>query len=109
MYIFKHLFSIHVEFLLWRYWRDILLFASVPVASLRRAASGWRRAPLFPKLEAPVASGAVAAVVALRVTITWRSALLAFPPPLPVMDLLLLVSSNAAGALILSFVHTQLA
>lgn len=109
MYIFIHLFSIHIKFLLWRYWWDILLFASVPVASLWGAASGWRRAPLVPKLEAPGASGAIAAVVALRVTFTWGPALLVFPFPLPVMAFLLLVSRIAAGALLLGLVHTQLA
>lgn len=109
MYIFIHLFSIHIKFLLWRYWWDVLLFASVPVASLWGGASGRRRAPLVSKLEAPVASGAVAAVVALRVTFTWWSALLEFPSPLPVVASLLLISRTAAGARLVSLVHAQLA
>lgn len=109
MYIFIHLFSIHIKFLLWRYWGDILLFASVPVASLGGAASSRRRAPLVPKFEAPGASGAIAAVVALRVTFTWWPALLAFPATLPVVAFLLLVSRTAAGARLLSLVHAQLA
>lgn len=105
-YIF---FSIHIKFLLWRYWWDILLFASVPVASLWGAASGRRRAPLVPKLEAPGASGAIAAVVALRVTFTRWPALLAFPAALPVVAFLLLVSRTTAGARLLGLVHAQLA
>lgn len=109
MYIFIHLFSILIKFLLWRYWWDILLFASVPVASLWGVASGRGRAPLVPELEAPGASGAVAAVVALRVTFTWRPALLAFPSPLPVVAFLLLVSGAAAGAHLLRLVYAQLA
>lgn len=109
MYIFIHLFSIHIKFLLWRYRWDILLFASVPVASLGGDASGRRLAPLVPELEATGASGAVAAVVALRVTFTWRSALLAFPPALSVVAFLVLVSGTAAGARLLGLVHTQLA
>lgn len=108
MYIFIHLFSIHIKFLLWRYWWDILLFASVPVAPLWGAASGRRGTPLLPELEAPAASGAVAAVVALRVPFTRGPALLAFPAPLPVVAFLLLVSGPAAGARLFSLVHTQL-
>ena len=109
MYIFIHLFSIHIEFLLWRYWWDILLFASVPVASLWGAASGHGRPPLVPVLEAPAASGAIAAVVALRVTFTRWPALLAFPSPLPVVAFLLLVSRTGAGARLLGLVDAQLA
>lgn len=109
MYIYSYIFfSIHIKFLLWRYRWDILLFASVPVASLGGAALGRRRAPLVPKLEAPGASGAIAAVVALRVTFTRWPALLAFPSPLPVVAFLLLVSRSAAGAGVLSLVHAQL-
>lgn len=111
MYILVHLFfsSIHIKFfLLWRYWWDILLFASVPVAPLRGAASGRRRAPLVTELEAPVPSRAVAAVVALRVTFACRSALLVFPTPLPVVGLLLLVSGSSAGARLLGLVRAQL-
>lgn len=110
MYIFVHLFfPIHIKFLLWRYWWNILLFASVPVASLGGAASGWRRAPLVTKLEASGASGAIAAVVALRVTFSWRPALLAFPSPFLVVAFLLLVSRTTAGTRLLGLVHTQLA
>lgn len=109
MYIFIHLFSIHIKFLLWRYWWDILLFASVPVASLGGDASGRRLAPLVPELEAPSASGAVAAIVALRVTFTWWPALLAFPAALSVVALLVLVPWTAAGARLLGLVHAQLA
>lgn len=110
-YIYIHVyihtsFSIHIEFLLWRYWWDILLFASVPVASLGGVTSGRRRASLVPKLEAPSASGAIAAVINLRVTFTRRPALLEFPPPLPVMAFFLLVSGTTAGAWLLSLVHT---
>lgn len=109
MYIFIHLFSIHIKFLLWRYWWDILLFASVPVASLGGVASGRRRTSLVPKLEAPSASGAIAAVITLRVTFTWWPALLEFPSPFPVMAFFLLVSRTTAGAWLLSLVHAQLA
>lgn len=115
IHIFIHLFSVissfcfFVFFLLWRYWWDILLFASVPVTPLRGVASGRRRASLVPELEAPSASGAVAAVIALRVTFTWWSALLELPPPLPVVAFLLLVYRAAAGARLLGLVHPQLA
>lgn len=107
MYIFIHLFSIDIKFLFWRYWWDVLLFSSVPVSSLRGAASGWWRTPMVPELEAPSAPGTIAAVVALRVTFTWWPALLAFPSPLPVVASLVLVSRTAAGARLLGLVHTQ--
>lgn len=107
--IYSYIFLlIHIKFLLWRYWWDILLFASVPVASLRGVASCWRRAPLVPKLEAPGASGAIAAIITLRVTFTWWPALLEFPSPFPVMTLVLLISRTTAGAWLLSLVHAQL-
>lgn len=116
LYIYSYIFfssSFHVKivclFLLWRYRWDVLLFASVPVAPLWGAASVGGRAPLLPKLEPPRASGAVAAVVAsLRVTFTWRPALLALPPSLPVMTSLLLVCRTAAGARLLGLIHAQL-
>lgn len=114
MYIFIHLFfysgqvSLLFSLLLWRYWGDILLFASVPVASLWGAAPGRGLAPLIPELEAPGPSGPVAAVEALRVTFARRPALLALPAALAVLALLLLVCRAAAGARLLRLVHTQL-
>lgn len=108
--IYSYIFLlIHIKFLLWRDWWDILLFASVPVASLRGVASCWRWAPLVPKLEAPSAPGAIAAKITLRVTFTWWPALLEFPPSFLVMTFILLVSRTAAGAGLLSLVHAQLA
>lgn len=81
----------------------------MPVTPLRGVASGRRWASLVPELEAPSASGAVAAVIALRVTFTWWPALLELPSPLPVVAFLLLVSRAAAGARLLGLVHPQLA
>lgn len=106
--IYSYIFFCY-EFLLWRYWWDILLFASVPVAALGGAASGLWLAPLIPKLKPPAASGAVVAVITLRVTFAGWPALLQFPAPFLVMALFLLVCRAAAGARLLRFIHTQLA
>lgn len=107
--IYSYFFFFYLyQVLLWRYWWDILLFASVPVASLWGVASGWRWAPLLPKLKAPAASRAVAAVITLRVPFTWWPALLQFPSSFPVVAFLLLVSRATAGAWLLSLVHPQL-
>lgn len=65
MYIFIHLFSILIKSLLWRYWGNILLFASVPIVALWGAASSLRGAPLVPELKTARPSGAIAPVVAL--------------------------------------------
>lgn len=65
MYIFIHLFSILTKSLLWRYWGDILLFASVPIVPLWGAATSLRGTPLVPKLETSRPSGAITPVVAL--------------------------------------------
>lgn len=100
-------FSI-IKFLLWRYWWDVLLFASVPVAPVRGATTDWRRAPLVPELKASRAPGTVAAVVTLRVTIAWLPALFAFPSPLPVQGFLLLVPGVTAGARLIRLVDAQL-
>lgn len=87
----------------------------MPVAPLRGVASGWRRASLVPELEASSAPGAIAAVIALRVTFTWRSALLQLPAALSVVAFLLFVAATTpaatgtTGAGLLGLVHPQLA
>lgn len=81
----------------------------MPVAALRGAAPGLRRAPLVPELEPPGASGAVVAVVTLRVPLAGRPAFLQFPAPFFVVALFLLLCGAAAGARLLAFIHTQLA
>lgn len=80
----------------------------MPVAALGGAASGLRLAPLIPKLKPPGASGAIVAVIALRVTFAGWPALLQFPATFFVMALFLLVCRAAAGARLLGFIHTQL-
>lgn len=102
-------FSVRSFFLLWRYWWDILLFAGVPVAALGGAASGLRLAPLIPKLQPAGASGAVVAVIALRVTFAGWPALFQFPAPFFVVAPFRLVCrAAAAGARLLRLIHTQL-
>lgn len=81
----------------------------MPVAALRGAAPGLRLAPLIPELEPPGASGAVVAVITLRVPLAGRPAFLQFPAALFVMAPFLLVCGAAAGARLLAFIHTQLA
>lgn len=74
-FLTKSCFCLYVS-LLWRYGRDVLLFARVSGASLWGGASAERGAPLLlAELQAPAAGpgGPVAAVVALAVT--WRPAL----------------------------------
>lgn len=80
----------------------------MPVAALGGAASGLRLAPLIPKLEPAGASGAVVAVITLRVPFAGWSALFQFPAAFFVMGLFLLVGRAAAGARFLRFIHTQL-
>lgn len=84
-FLTKSCFCLNVS-LLWRYGRDVLLFARVSGASLWGGASTKRGAPLLlAELQAPAAGpwGPVAAVVALA--ITWRPALtpLTLGPTLP--------------------------
>lgn len=83
----------------------------MPVVPLWGIASGRRRASLVAELEAAGAPGAVAAVIALRVTFAWRPALLQLPAALPVVAFLLFVAPTAAatGAGLLGLVHPQLA
>ena len=70
----------------------------------------WRGAPLITELQAPGASRAIVAIVALGLTLafTRRPTFLAFPAALPVVALLLLVSRAIAGARLLCLVHPQL-
>ena len=115
LYIYLYIYiptSFIIKFvfvLLWRYRRDVLLFASVSVAPLWGASAGRLGASLVSELEAPGSPGSVSAVVALAVTVPRRSALLALPAALSVVGPFLLVLGAAAGAGLLRLIHPQLA
>lgn len=87
----------------------------MPVVPLRGVASCRGRASLVAELEAAGAPGAVASVIALRVTFAWGPALLQLPTALPVVAFLLFVSTAATAtttstrAGLLGLVHPQLA